>query len=381
MRIGIDARWIFPQVSGIGTYTRELIRELAALDRQNEYVLFFQDARIADDVTGAARLSDAPNFSTRLLDYGVFSPAGQARFPAELRGLNLDVFHSPNYMLPLFAFPKGRPGDLRCVVTIHDVIPLLFPDHAPRSRKTRMFPVYRWLMQQVGARADVIVTVSESSRRDVLEQLHIGPERAGAVMVVPNGVAPEYVPAAKEPRAAKTILYVGRFDPYKNACGLMDVFAAVRKKTKTEVRLRMVGPPDPRYPEARQRAESLGLNPFIDWVGYVDGAALIREYQQADVFVLLSKYEGFGLPVLEAMACGTPVVCSNRSSLPEVAADAAAVVDPDRVEDAAAAIVRVLDEPAHAADLSRRGLQRAAAFTWKRTAEQTIKAYDLARRV
>ena len=381
MRIGIDARWIFPQVSGIGTYTRELIRGLAALDRRNEYVLFFQDQRIAGEVAEAACLREASNFSTQLLDYGVFSPAGQARFPALLRGLKLDVFHSPNYMLPLFAFPKGRPGDLRCVVTIHDVIPLLFPDHAPRSRKTRMFPLYRWLMLQVGARADVIVTVSESSRRDVIEQLHIGPGRADSVIVVPNGVAPEYVPAPKEPRATKTMLYVGRFDPYKNACGLMDVFAAVRKLAKTDVRLRMVGPADPRYPEARQRAEALGLNPHIDWVGYVDGAALIREYQQADVFVLLSKYEGFGLPVLEAMACGTPVVCSHRSSLPEVAADAAAVVDPDRVEDAASEIVRVLEEPAHAADLVRRGRGRAAEFTWQRTAEQTLKAYDIARRV
>lgn len=381
MRIGIDARWIFPQISGIGTYTRELIRGLAALDRQNEYVLFFQDQRMAGEVAEAARLRDAPNFSTQLLDYGVFSPAGQARFPGSLRAQKLDLFHSPNYMLPLFAFPRGRPGDLRCVVTIHDVIPLLFPDHAPRSRKTRMFPVYRWLMLQIGARADVIVTVSESSRRDVIEQLRVAPGRAGSVIVVPNGVAADYVPAPKEPRASKTMLYVGRFDPYKNVCGLMNVFAGVRQRAKSDVRLRVVGPPDPRYPEARERAEALGLNPHIDWVGYVDGAALIREYQQADVFVLLSKYEGFGLPLLEAMACGTPVVCSNRSSLPEVAGNAGVVVDPDCVADAAAEIVRVLEEPACAADLARRGRDRAAAFTWEQTARQTLKAYDIARRV
>jgi len=381
MRIGIDARWIFPQISGIGTYTRELIRELAALDRENEYVLFFQESAIEQDVRAMARLDAAPNFSTRTIDYGIFSPAGQARFPAMLRELKLDVFHSPNYMFPLFAFPKGRAGELRCVVTIHDVIPLLFPDHAPRSRKTRLFPLYRWLMLQVGARADVIVTVSESSRRDVIEQLRIEPARAERVVVVPNGVAPEYIPATRAPRAGKTMLYVGRFDPYKNACGLMDVFAAVRKTAKLDVRLRMVGPPDPRYPEARQRAEELGVNPFIDWIGYVDGAELVREYQQADVFVLLSKYEGFGLPVLEAMACGTPVVCSNRSSLPEVAGDAAAVVDPDDAAGAAAEIVRVLEEPGRAGELARRGRERAAGFTWRRTAEQTLAAYERARRL
>jgi len=381
MRIGIDARWIFPQISGIGTYTRELIRELAALDRENEYVLFFQESAIEEDVRAMARLGGAPNFSTRTVDYGIFSPAGQARFPSMLRELKLDVFHSPNYMFPLFAFPKGRAGDLRCVVTIHDVIPLLFPDHAPRSRKTRLFPLYRWLMLQVGARADVMVTVSESSRRDVIEQLRVEPSRAERVVVVPNGVAAEYVPAPKTPRAERTMLYVGRFDPYKNACGLMDAFAAVRKTAKVDVRLRMVGPPDPRYPEARQRAEQLGLNPFIDWIGYVDGAELVREYQQADVFVLLSKYEGFGLPVLEAMACGTPVVCSNRSSLPEVAGDAGAVVDPDDAAGAAAEIVRILEEPGRAGELARRGRERAAGFTWRRTAEQTLAAYERARRL
>jgi glycosyltransferase involved in cell wall biosynthesis len=346
------------------------------IDRQNEYVLFFDDKARMQKIAEHVRLGQAPNFRTHFVPFHVFSPIGQVRFPGVIRSLGLDIFHSPNYMIPLPAFPRHRPGRTRCVVTIHDLIPLLFPQFTPKALKTRLYPVYKRLMVEVGARADTILTVSESSRRDVIEHLGIPAARHGDVIAVANGVAPEYRPAEKKHGAEKTILYVGRFDPYKNVLGLLDVFAKVRERCKIPVRLKIVGPANPRYPEAPVRARQLGLDPFIDWNGYVSEDGLVKAYQDADVFVLLSRYEGFGLTVLEAMACGTPVVCSNRSSLPEVAGAAAVMVEPDDTERTADAIVRVLEDSKHAAELREKGVRQAANFTWTRTATMTMKAYE-----
>ena len=376
MKIGIDARWIFAQISGIGTYTQELIRGLTQVDLENEYVLFFNDRARAEKVAKYARLDLAPNFSTHFVPYGVFSLFSQLGFPGIIRKLGLDVFHSPNYMIPFAAFPRHRAGGTRCVVTIHDIIPLLFPQFTPKAMKTRLFPVYKRLMAEVGARADSILTVSESSRLDVIERLGIPPSRHGNVVAVPNGVAAEFVPVKKEHAAEKTILYVGRFDPYKNVPALIDVFAKVRGRMQTPVRLKIIGQPDARYPEAQSRARELGVDPFVTWDGYLSEEGLVKAYQQADVFALLSLYEGFGLTVLEAMASGTPVVCSNRSSLPEVAGAAALTVDPADSAQAADAICRILEDSKLAADLRERGVRQAAKFAWTRTATMTRKAYE-----
>ena len=386
MRIGIDARWIFPELSGIGSYTQELIRALAALDRRNEYWLLFQRPELEQRVSAYARLDAAPNFKTERVSFGVFSAQNQIRLPGLLRHRGLDVFHSTNYMIPFGAFPRRGNGRIKCVVTIHDMIPLLHPEWTPRALKTRCRLLFRRLMVEVGARAHVILTVSSSARQDILRLLNIAEAGSPAVVVAPNGVAPEYQPATRrdtpsspgEEGSEKTILYVGRFDPYKNVTGLLRAFARLRELAPGPVRLVLAGAGDPRYPEAPALARILGLEPRIRWAGYVAGPELVRVYQQADVFVLASKYEGFGLPVLEAMACGTPVVCSNTSSLPEVAGDAALLVDPADIEGLARALARVLAEPALAAALRAKGLRRAADFTWRRTGEATLKAYEQA---
>lgn len=375
MRIGIDARWIFREKSGISTYTRELLRELPLVDQTNEYTVFFQEQDLLEETVAYAALDKAPNFSAALLPYGIFSVPNQLRFSAELGKRELDVFHSPNYMIPFLAFPRHRAGMTKCVVTIHDLIPLLFPEYTPRALKTRLMPLYRFVMREVGARADVIVTVSEHSRKDVLREMNIKEKRKNSVIAVPNGVASEYKPAERLPRDAKTILYVGRFDPYKNLTGLLETFSKVRERAKGNVRLQVIGSPDERYLEPLAKVEELDVNSWIDWSGYVGGAGLVDAYQQADIFALQSKYEGFGLTVLEAMACGAPVVCSNRSSLPEVAGSAAILEDPDDSEAFAAAILRILGDDALAADLQKKGIEQAARFTWKRTAEQTLEAY------
>lgn len=374
MKICIDARWIFPELSGIGLYTQELIRALARVDTENDYTLLFNDMAVMKRTELLTGVDRAPRFRTHLVPYGLFTLRNQLSLPRWLDRDGFDLYHSTNYMMPLL-----RPGRVRRVVTIHDLIPLLFPDHAPRSKKSRLYPVYKWLMHQVGARANLIITPSKSTREDVLRELKVPAGREAKVVSIPEGVTPDYRPGARpKNRDAKIILYVGRSDPYKNLPRLVEALAAVREGG-INARLRVVGSPDPRYPQAPQRARELGLEPYIDWTGYVSSEQLIREYQTADVFCLPSRYEGFGLTLLEAMACGTPCVCSNIGSLPEVADDAARKVDPAILPELVTALTDVLSRPEIAEDLARRGLERAAQFTWEHTARKTVEAYQLAK--
>lgn len=378
MRIGIDARWIFPELSGIGTYTQELIRHLAHHDRKNEYILFFEHRSLLSRTAEATQFNTAPNFSTHIVPYGPFTLRNQVLMPGMLSDHRVDVFHSTNYMIPFRAFPHRRNGHMRCVVTIHDLIPLLFPEHAPKSRKTRLFPLFKRIMREVGRRAHVIITVSESSRRDIIRHLRLGEEQAHRVVVVPEGVPAGYSPGSTQVGDPKTILYVGRMDPYKNVVRLVEAFARLRAEVSPNILLKIIGPEDQRYPEPRQRAVELGVENGITWSGYVASEDLKRAYQEANVLVLPSQYEGFGLPVVEAMASGTPVVCSNTSSLPEVAGDAALLVDPNSTDELVQALARVLTETRLAREMREKGIHQAGKFIWSRTAELTVEAYQQA---
>jgi len=379
MKIAIDARWIFQEISGVGAYTRELIRHLALTDRNNTYILIFNRADLRDRTLAETGAGIHPNFATELIPYGIFSLTGQLLLPFWLARRQFDVFHSPNYMIPLLAFP--RPGRrTKCVVTIHDVIPLIFPDHAPRSKKTRLFPLYRALMIAIATRVDALITVSQTSRHDVIKYLRIAAANAHKVKVVYNGVAEYFKPApARNPKpsdAPRIVLYVGRSDPYKNLPILLRAFANAHATCAFPLTLYLVGSPDPRYPEPARLASELGLGHLVHWTGYVPDEKLVALYQQADLLVQPSRYEGFGLQVLEAMACGVPVVCTRAGALPEIAGDAAIFVPPDDVPALTHAIVNVLSDRKLANALVHKGLSQAARFTWSRTAHETLQIYE-----
>jgi len=376
LNIVIDARWIFPRISGIGRYTRELIKALAEEDQENHYMLLFDRQDVMQQVLEETGAYHAPRFVMRRLPYGLFSAWNQVGLPVWLRRIGAHVYHSPNYMLPFLAFPRGHKGRIRCVSTIHDLIPLLFPEYTPRALKTRLLPLFRAVMRESALRSDLIVVPSRSTQMDVQKHLHIPEER---IRAIPEGVGQEYVPpAGGRSGDARTILYVGRFDPYKNVPVLVEAYARLRQRGLSDVKLRVIGEEDPRYPEARWTARKLGVESFIQWEGYISGSDLIRAYQQADVFCLPSRYEGFGLPILEAMASGTPVVCGKVSSPPEVAGDAALLVAPDDAEELTNALYRIFTDDELAGDLSRRGIAQAARFTWRRAARETIDAYRAA---
>ena len=379
MKIAIDARWIFPEISGIGAYTRELITKLTKIDQNNEYILIFSDQKLADRLTAGINNGLPDNFQVEIVPYALFSIKNQLQLPARLRKLQVEVFHSPNYMIPLLAFPRNKTGKIRCVTTIHDVIPMIFRHHAPKSLKSKMFWLYSWLMREVGKRADTIITDSQSSANDIIKHLKIAATSQNKIKVIFCGVTEEYKPPATDSHKNsdyKKILYVGRSDPYKNLTVLIEAFAKAIEKLNTATKLIIAGSPDPRYPEGPELAKELNIEDNIKWTGYLSDEELVRTFQTADLLVHPSQYEGFGLPVLEAMACGVPVISSNASSLPEVAGDAAILVKPNDTDAYADNIVKVLNNTELSEQLSQQGIEQAAKFSWDKNARQTISVYE-----
>jgi alpha-1,3-rhamnosyl/mannosyltransferase len=381
MKIALDARWIFNEISGIGAHTRELIRHIAREDHSNSYLLIFSDRALAERTWIEAELADKPNFRPDIVPWSVFSPHSQLMLPSRLARNGIEVYHSTNYMIPLSCFPRGRVGKIRCVATIHDLIPLLFPSATPRALKTRLFPIYRRLMLEIGARADRIIAVSEASRSDIVQHLNIPPERHDSVKVIYNGVSPIFVPRPvsgadhDDPTRPRTVLYVGRSDPYKNLPLLIEAIAEARQKAPFPIQLRILGPPDPRYPEAGQRVKELGLEAAISWAGYQTSSSLVKAYQDADVVVLPSRYEGFGLPVVEAMACGAPMLCSDIPVLKEIGGQAAFYTPLDNGPELANGILRVLTDSELRLNMIQRGFEQARLFAWTAAARQTIALY------
>ena len=374
-RIAIDARWVFHELSGIGRYTLELLRQLGEIGGQFDYLVLVRDGERQAFVERESELAGKPNFEFAHLPHGLFSPLGQFAAARLLRARGVGVYHSTNFMVPLPAFSRRRPHAIRCVCNIHDLIPLVHPEFTPKALKTRFLPVYRVLMHEIARRVDTVVTGSESAKRDIVQRLKLPREQ---IVVAPDGVEARYQPGGAKPSASggpKTVLYVGRSDPYKNLPGLVAAFAQMVGDGGVDARLRIVGSPDARYPEAGEAAQRLGVADRVDWAGYLDEAELVRAYQEADVLALLSRYEGFGLPVLEAMACGTPVVCSNAASLPEVAGGAAWLVAPDDTAAAAGALKTILTDTATASRLRAAGLAQAANFSWRAAAEAVLRVY------
>lgn len=380
MRIAIDARWIYDAPSGIGIYTRELAGALIGLKTDEEFLLIFRSARVRDRIAAETGLASNPRVHTALVPWSLFSLANQLRMPGWLRARGVALFHSTNYMLPLAAFPRHRRGRIAGVVTIHDVIPLIFPDYAPKARKRRLLPFYRLLMREVGMRADRIITVSNTSGADIVAQLGVAPEK---VAVVYNGIGRNFKPSAAPRRARaddepRQLLYVGRADPYKNLVNLVRAFAILRRTVPFPVKLTLVGAIDPRYPEAKIEADRAGLGDALQWIGALPGGALADAYRAADLFVLPSRYEGFGIPAAEAMACGTPVICGDCGALREVGGDAVRFVDPDDIDAMAATMRVVLTNDSLAAMMAQRGLEQVRRFDWHTAARQTMDVYHAA---
>ncbi len=383
MRIAIDARWIYREISGIGAYTRALIREFSLMSLPHEFLLIFCDDELRERTVSDLDLDAVANMHCVTLPYSIFSLSNQFRLPGWLKREKIDLFHSSNYMVPLSAFPRGRRGRTACVVTVHDMIPMIYREQVAKSKKARMYPLFRFLLHQVAKRADAILTVSNSSARDIIALLNVPALQQGKVHTVYNGVDPMFSPPVNDANrfdrgsaSERVLLYVGRADPYKNMETLVRAFAKARSRVACPLRLVIAGSEDPRYPEAGAICKQLGLDEAVRWTGYLDPQQLLELYRTADLLVHPSRYEGFGLQIVEAMACGTPVLSSNAASLPEVVGDAGIMVSADDEEGFADAIIRIVSDADLQLELSHKGLARAEFFSWRKAAEETVAVYE-----
>jgi glycosyltransferase involved in cell wall biosynthesis len=375
MRIVIDCRWIFPKLSGIGRHTRELVRALLGTRSGDEFILLFDNEEVRRREHVLLALVSRTDASSIVAGYGPFSLNSTLDLPRALRRVGADVFHSTNFMRPLRRLPCAS------VTTIHDLIPYIAPHYIPKSRKTRLRPLYRWATRRAARLSDRIIAVSEHTKRDIVERLRVD---AGRVAVVYNGLQPAFRPAeqGQAPRIRERfgvkgalIVAAGRADPYKNLIALVRAVEKLVESARDDVCSLLIGEPDERYTEVRDYVRKHDLDEHVRFTGYLEEDAFVSAYQEADVLVHPSLYEGFGFPPLEAMACGTPVVSSNRTSLPEVLGDAALLVDPDDVDQLAGAIARVLDDEALRRSLREKGLEQAKRYTWQRAAAQTLDVY------
>jgi len=371
-RIAIDVRRA--RDFGVGTYIRNLVHALAALDHENHYVLV---ALQADD----AELPELPpNFEIALYRRHDTDWTDQFAFYFFLRSLRADLVHIPLNLVPLL---MPRPY----VVTIHDMGSLLFGDRAQMRAGFRMFLFRRGLL-----RAARVIAVSAATRRDVESVLGIPSDRIRQIYEAPD---PHFVrapdSAARSSEHQQTleryqidypfILYAGAVRPQKNIPRLVEAFAVLRGDLERhpvykDLRLIIIGDEITKYPALRRAVIKTRVEKLVRFLGFVPLDTLRVFFEAASAFVFPSLHEGFGLPPLEAMAAGTPVVTSNVSSLPEVAGDAAMLVNPENVFDIARGIREVLLDDELRAGLIRRGHEQVRRFSWATAARQVLEIYQ-----
>jgi glycosyltransferase involved in cell wall biosynthesis len=364
MRVAIDARKLHD--FGIGTYTRNLLRHLARLDRESEYVLLCHqpDLGVATEY--------GPNFRTVLEPSPNYSLREQIHVPWVLHRERPDVFHAPHYVLPPAA-------TCRSVVTIHDCIHLMFPQYLPNRFAHAYARASMWMAVR---RSHRILTVSEASKRDIMHFFDVRPEK---IVVVYNAIDERFRTPPSEEHVARVreryqldrgfVLYVGNIKPHKNLVRLIESYDQLRRRGFEDLKLLIIGDEISKLPALRRAVHTHKLHKHVRFLGYLPDETLAVLYRLAAVFVFPSLYEGFGLPPLEAMACGTPVVTSNLSSMPEVTGDAAVLVDPYDVDSIVDGMERVLRDPALSAQLRAKGIARAREFSWERSVARTHELY------
>ncbi|MBC7250286.1 MAG: glycosyltransferase family 4 protein [Anaerolineae bacterium] len=364
MRIGIDARMVYYTQAGISQYIQRLISALAEIDLENEY-LILQNWR--------DRSSLCLNHNFRRVSF--ISPAHhrleQWLLRFELSPLNLDVLHSPDFIPPF-------RRNCKSVITVHDLAFLLYP-----HLLTEDGAHYYGQIDQAVHHTDHIIAVSQNTKQDIIRLLGVPEDK---ITVIYEAANPIYRPVEDEGElqrvrqkykiAGDFILFVSTIEPRKNLPTLLRAFRQLLDDYKLEVRLVVAGRRGWLFDEVFALVQELNLAEHVHFLGRVPLEDLPPLYTAASLFAYPSTYEGFGLPPLEAMACGTPVVVSNVSSLPEVVGDAALLVDPDDVSGLTVALWRGLTDEARRAELIAKGFRRAKCFSWEKAARQTLAVYQ-----
>jgi glycosyltransferase involved in cell wall biosynthesis len=361
MLIGIDAsRAAYPQRTGTENYSLFLIRAMMKLDRENPYRLYFNQPPALDlfpaETNAETRTMPFPRLWTHI------------RLSWEMATHAPDVLFVPAHVLPLI-HPR------RSVVTVHDLGYLYYPQAHPRRARWYL----QWSTSHNARTAAHVIADSEVTKRDLIEHCRAASDK---VTVVYPGHDPTFAPVRDYARLAAVreryqipgtyVIYVGTLQPRKNLTRLLDAFAVLVKQGRS-IHLLIAGKKGWLYEPLFAHVRQLGLEECVHFTGYVPQEDLPALITAARAFVLPSLYEGFGLPILEAMACGTPVICSNVSSLPEVAGDAAILVDPQDTTQLVGALSRVLDDDGLCHELAQKGLRQVMRFSWAQCAQETLE--------
>lgn len=375
MDIVIDGRMILPEMTGVGRYLMGLTRSLSelpfreGLGAQERYELWLQSS-LPDrhPIWGSAN----EHLHLRRLDIDHMQLRQQWVIPQEVRRRKPDVFHYPHFDLPI-----GVPGAI--VATIHDLKYITRPDFFPQLGRVKRWVMLE-MMRYTVARAQCVIAVSEFTRKDILHWLGADEEK---VLVAPEGVDEGYSQQRSRAEVEQVrqryglerpfIFFLGERRPHKNITGLIHAFSVFRSMVPNPYMLLIGGKGYTGYDEPERLVEQMELQEHVRIIDYVPDRDLPLLYRAAEVFALLSHYEGFGLPVLEAMASGTPVVATRATSLPEVVGNAGVLVEPNAApEEVARALYKAVEEKDNYTAL---GLAQARAFTWENTARRTLAVY------
>jgi len=370
MKIAIDIRPLRDTITGIGRYLYKLIDSLAKIDSRNEYSLFYSNIK----GNTPQNLPGSGNFKTvsyRFPGKCITALWAYADFlPAEAFLGKIDVFHAPCFQVP----PVRKCAT---VFTIHDLIPIMHPELAIPSAVRHFRPRIRHYVK----RADIIVAISMATARDIIERLAVPEEK---VMVVYQGTtllkkaSPEEIDAAikKYDIDRNYILFVSRIEPRKNLPHLMKAFEIAL--LHGDFQLVIAGPSGWYMEQFYDALNALKCKDRVKWLRYVPENDLAALYGGASFLAYPSLLEGFGLPILEAMSVGCPVLTSNVSSMPEVGGDAAIYVDPSDIDSIADGMKQLAGDSELRKNCAARGHKRVELFTWERTAEEMIKVYEIA---
>ncbi len=370
-RIGINARYLQRQITGIERYALELIKNLALLDDVNKYVLFFNSHEPLSTVV------EKYNFETYVTSiptkFRFFRILWEQFWLAhELEINDINIFHGPSFLAPL-------KKTCKYVIMIHDLSFFKYPESFTLENKL----YFKFFLQRSIKNADAIIVNSNATKKDVVHYFNVDPKN---IHVTYLAVDDKYHPLTDFSKAEqvkrkynlpdKFILFTGVLSPRKNLESTLLAFCLLKRKRKYPHKFVVVGKKGWLYDPIFEKIKLLNLQKEVIFTDYVPEEVLPYFYNLADVFVLASLYEGFGLPIIEAMACGCPVITSNLSSMPEIAGDAALLVDPVKVDEIMNAMERIISDAELRKSLIERGFEQVKKFSWKTTAEKTLEIYD-----
>lgn len=360
LNIAIDCRML--DWGGVGRYTEGLIRGLSQISTHHKFILICHSKE-------EMYLEKLNNFKIIETNLPVFSLRHIKAFSQLVSNLNLDVFHSPHFIYPWFYKGKG-------VATIHDLIPLKFPKTLFFKERTRFLVANKFTINKVNH----IITVSNNTKKDIIDLLKIDESKISTIYEAADNFNNEInnlnIDINDLNLPDEFILYVGAFRLHKNIKGILNAYKFLPEVIKEKYKLVFVGKDDTRYIPFEKLVKNFNLEKYIFRINSVSKEQLVNVFKKAKLLLMPSFYEGFGLPALEAMSLGTPVIASDVSSFPEILGNNAVLVDPFNVKGISEAILLLLDNREKYEYYKSKGIKRATDFSWLKTAEETIKVYE-----